>query len=86
MILHLRAGKSEGLMLADRGKKMAEKQGKGVANVANARPDLFIGGYFSSLIKAGKRPSHGYPTNHLPEVPASATMEFVISMGELNIN
>lgn len=30
-------------------------------------PSLFIDGYFDQLIQAGKRPSYGYPTNHLPE-------------------
>lgn len=54
---------------------MVEKQLVGVAAFAATRPDLFVDGYFSQLMMLGQRPDHGYPKNHLPDVPAAAEME-----------
>lgn len=44
---------------------------------ADARA-IFIDGYFTGRVKAGERPSYGYPANHLPETDGS-TMELVTS-------
>ena len=34
---------------------------------AGERPAMFIGGYLDERFKSGKRPTYGYPKNHLPE-------------------
>lgn len=56
---------------------MVENKVEGVAAFAATRPDLFTDGYFSALMLEGKKPDHGYPKNHLPEVHADAAMDFV---------
>jgi hypothetical protein len=40
----------------------------------SARFPTYTDGFYARCVASGKRPSHGYPTNHLPEA-AIAEME-----------
>ncbi len=48
---------------------MAEQNGQ-----KDRKPCLFIKGHFSDRIKAGERPTYGYPKSPLPEVPEGSAM------------
>ncbi len=46
-----------------------------MAEQEDGKPCLFIEGYFSDRVKAGERPTYGYPKSPLPEVPEGAEMQ-----------
>jgi hypothetical protein len=51
----------------------------GVAKTAAQLPPLFIDGYFTQRVKAGDRPSYGYPKNHLPETEGESEVVTIFS-------
>lgn len=61
---------------------MVEKQLVGVAAFAATRPDLFVEGYFSTRVMDGDKPSHGYPSNHLPEINPTYVMKMVTGLSD----
>ena len=52
---------------------------------AQDRPSVFIDGYLNDLYRSGRRPTYGYPANHLPKTtggPMNVVTSFMASRRE----